>query len=52
MLNFNFPEISLEIVSLPTISTPKINENGTLGHVKFLMTSSYFVKFSEILMKF
>ena len=27
------------------------NQNGTLGHVIFLMTSSYFVKFSEILMK-
>ena len=37
---------------LPTISTSKINQNGTLGHVTFLMTSSYFVKFSEILMKF
>ena len=36
----------------PLGSTSKINQNRTLGLVTFLMTSSYFTKFSEILMKF
>ena len=44
--------IHFKIGILPTISTSKVNQNGTLGHVTFLMKSSYFVKFSEILMKF
>ena len=46
-------QFTLNLISiLPTTSTSKINQNGTLDHVSFLMTSSYFLRFSKILMNF